>query len=303
VTAIDGLLLLMVLIWGSNYTIIKSAFSEIDPQAFNALRMIEASTLLVGAMALARRRRWNPARIFYTPDPLTRRDAAALAALGAVGHCLYQYCFVGGVARTSVANAALILAASPMVITLVSAAVGADRISRRHWAGVALSFAGIYLALGRGARLAGESVTGDLLMGAAVLCWACYTVGARPLMQRHSPVAVTALSMLCGTALYLPICLPALMRVDWERVSGVTWASLVYSGAAAIAIAYVIWYAAVRELGSSRTAIYSNLLPVVAMLTAWIWLGESLGPAKLFGVAAVLAGVALTRSGSKLGRP
>jgi drug/metabolite transporter (DMT)-like permease len=53
----------------------------------------------------------------------------------------------------------------------------------------------------------------------------------------------------------------------------------------------------VREIGSSRTAVYSNLVPIVAMLTAVVFLGEPLGARTIAGAAAVLSGVALTRVG------
>ena len=78
-----------------------------------------------------------------------------------------------------------------------------------------------------------------------------------------------------------------------------TWIKLVYSSLFAICVAYTIWYAAVREIGSARTSVYSNLLPIVAMVTAYLWIGEPLGWAKLIGAAAVLAGVALTRLGHR----
>jgi drug/metabolite transporter (DMT)-like permease len=118
-------------------------------------------------------------------------------------------------------------------------------------------------------------------------------------MARHSPVGITALSMLIGTLVYVPIALPALLHVPWATVSTVTWIKLVYSSLFAICVAYTIWYAAVREIGSARTSVYSNLLPIVAMITAYIWLKEPIGPQKLAGAAAVLAGVALTRMGQQ----
>jgi drug/metabolite transporter (DMT)-like permease len=139
------------------------------------------------------------------------------------------------------------------------------------------------------------SLRGDLMLMGAVLCWALYTMGSRPLMERHSPVGVTALSMLIGTALYVPVAASNLVRVDWIAVSAATWIKLVYSAIFAICVSYTIWYAAVRAIGSARTSVYSNLIPIVAMSTAWLWLGEPLGRAKLLGAAAVLAGVAVAR--------
>ena len=297
----------MTIIWGTNYALVKTAFRELDPQAFNALRLIEASAVMVGVNLLVRRYRpaaagqagGEIASIFHTPAEVTRRDWLRLAWLGLVGHCLYQYLFVGGLAQTSVANGALIVSSSPIVITLLSTLTGKEKIGAPHWAGTVLSFLGIYIVVGRGAHVSDASLRGDLMLMAAVVCWALYTIGARPLMTRHSPVGVTALSMLLGTILYLPLAAPAFARVEWQAVSALTWIKLVYSSLFAICVAYTIWYAAVREIGSARTSVSSNLLPIVAMVTAYVWLGEPLGADKLAGAAAVLAGVALTRLGRR----
>src|SRR6266540_1317177 len=287
---LDALLLLMTVIWGTNYALIKTAFRELDPQAFNALRLILASTVLVSATAIVRR-----STIFHTPAPVTRADWIRLAWLGLVGHCLYQYLFIGGLAKTSVANGALLVSASPVVITLFSTIGGKERIGALHWAGTLLSLLGIYIVVGRGAHLSGASLRGDVMLMGAVVCWALYTIGARPLMERHSPVGVTAVSMLLGTMVYVPLSASRLSHVPWAAVSPIAWVKLVYSALFALCIAYTIWYAAVRAIGSARTSVYSNLLPIVAMITAWLWLHEPIEPAKIAGAAAVLAGVALTR--------
>ena len=294
VSRLDAWLLLMAIIWGTNYAIVKSAFSEIDPQAFNALRLVLASTLLGLASRAARRLRLD--EDFHTSARVTRDDWLRLVVLGVVGHCIYQYLFVGGLARTSVANGSLIISLTPVVITLASAVGGREHIGALHWAGTLLSLAGIYLVVGRGAHVSGASVSGDLMMIAAVACWAFYTIGARPLMDRHSPVGVTALTMIVGTAAYVPMVAPHLANLPWREISPAAWLKLIYSSIFALCVAYTIWYAAVRRIGSARTSIYSNLLPIIAMLTAYLWLHEPIGAVKLMGGAAVLCGVALTRS-------
>ena len=194
-----------------------------------------------------------------------------------MGHFLYQFTFVAGLAQTSVANSALMIAATP-----VSSRSSRPRSARSgsvplHWAGAALSLTGIYIVVGHGARIGGGSLRGDLLMAVAVCCWAIYTLGSRPLMTRHSPVGVTGLSMAIGTLLYVPVAVPQIRAVDWSAVSRGTWIAIVYSALFALCIAYTIWYAAVREIGSARTSVYSNLVPIVAMLTAVLFLGEPLG--------------------------
>jgi drug/metabolite transporter (DMT)-like permease len=301
---IDLLLLLMSVFWGTNYSIVKSVFREIDPQAFNALRMSLASLIflavIVGVRVRAARRDRSAGSggVFYTPAAMTARDWWGLAGLGLIGHCCYQYTFMAGLSRTSVANSSLMLGATPVLVALLSALLGIDRIGRLHWVGAALSMTGIYLVVGTGFSLGSHGATGDLLMIAAVCCWAVYTIGARPLMMRHSPVGVTGTSMIMGTLMYLPLAWPHFEGLRLSAISASTWAALLYSAVFALCISYTIWYAGVRQLGSARTSIYSNFVPIVAMLSAVFVLHEPLGVRKILGAAAVLAGVALTRIGS-----
>ncbi len=306
---LDLLLLLMVLIWGTNYSIVKAAFDEIDPQAFNALRMLLASLVFGVILVWVRRPRAAApggasapgrfASIFYTPAPITRQDWLGLLGLGIVGHCFYQFFFIGGLARTTVANSSLMLAFTPVMIALVSAALGQERITKLHWVGAALSMAGIYIVVAARADptavATGSTLVGDLMMFAAVCCWAAYTLGARRLMVRHSPVGVTGLSMVIGTVLYVVAVSPHLMTVNWSAVSVRTWMAIVYSALFALCVAYTNLYMAVQQIGSARTSVYSNLVPIVAMITAVVFIGESLTTTKILGAAAVLLGVALTR--------
>ena len=304
---IDLLLLLMTVLWGTNYTIVKRAFREIDPQAFNALRLIIASTVFLLIIAGARLvdegepdeagPETGVGSVFRTRARMTAREWGGLAALGVVGHCIYQYCFMAGLARTSVANSALMLGLTPVLVAILAATLGLEGISRRHWLGAAISLTGIYLVVGQGFAPGSHGAAGDLLMAGAVCCWAIYTIGARPLMTRHSPVAVTGLSMMIGTAIYVPLMAPALWRVDWAGVSASTWGWLVFSALFSLNVAYTIWYAGIRQIGPARTSVYSNLVPIVAMVTAVVFLGEPVSARKLLGAAAVIGGVALTRLG------
>jgi drug/metabolite transporter (DMT)-like permease len=118
-------------------------------------------------------------------------------------------------------------------------------------------------------------------------------------MERHSPLGVTALSMSMGTVLYVSAVSPELRHVDWAAVSGTTWLALVYSAVFALAVSYMIWYTGVQKLGGTRTSVYSNLVPLVALAVAVLWRGEPLGLRKALGAALVLAGVGLTRAAAR----
>jgi drug/metabolite transporter (DMT)-like permease len=288
---LDAWLLLVTIIWGSNFSVIKKALVEIPPIGFNLLRLVLASATLLALLPLV------PARdgMAHPVRSLDRGDWIGIAALGLVGHCVYQLAFMFGIAQTSVANTSLIFGCSPIVVALTSAALGHERVAPVRWAGAALSVSGIYLAIGHASRLSADSLRGDAWVAAAMLCWAAYTVASVPLLRRHHPLMITALSMTIGTVLYAPFGVPDLVRLRWTAVTAGAWIGLSASSLLALVFAYVIWYLAVQRLGSTRTAMYSNLVPLVAMAVAAIWLGEPVTTSKIVGTAAVLAGVALTR--------
>lgn len=302
----DGLLLLMTIIWGVNFSIVKVALRQIPPLAFNTIRLAIASVLFLLAIAVVRARRnsgggnalgGGPASgvAERPPAPILRRDWLLIAVFGFIGHFVYQICFLVGLANTTVANSSLILGCSPVVVALLVAAAGHERVRRSHWAGAALSVFGIYLVVGHGARVGAESLYGDVLTLCGLFCWSIYTVGAKGLLDRHSPLEVTGYSMAFGTVPFAVMSIGDIRSVDWQAVHADAWAALVFSAVFALFVAYLIWYSAVQRIGNVRTSIYSNLTPISALLIAVLWLGEPWTAAKVVGAAAILFGMALTR--------
>lgn len=299
---VDGILMVMVLIWGVNYSVIKRAFAEIPPQPYNAIRMVIATAVFFAAMAWAAnaaRAGQKVSRIFHTDAKVTAADKWRLIGLGIVGQFLYQICFVGGVNGTSVSNSALIIGATPVVVAIASAAMGRERITTLHWLGAATSSLGIYLVVGHGADFGGAHLRGDLLVMASVGCWAIYSMGAASLIQRHSPLYVTGMTFAIGAVPYVLYALPALAAIDWPNLSAYVYVSVVLSALLALCLAYLIWYTAIQAIGVARTSLYSNLVPVAAMAVAAVWLNEPITSIKVGGATAVLTGLWLTRLGRK----
>jgi len=290
---LDLLLLLMVIIWGSNFSVIKLALLEFPQATFNALRLLLASSVFLVAIAVVRARARAGRR---PPVPaLTRQEWRLVFLLGLLGTVLYQLLFLAGVARTSVANSALIFGCTPVAVAIMASVAGHDRLSGARWAGAALSFAGIYALVGRRAELSVSSLAGDALVFGGMLCWSLYSVLAQPLLKRHSPLIVTGLAMASGTVVYLLFAIAPMLRTNWEAISAASWVLMASSSLLALAFAYMVWYTAVQRIGSSRTAIYSNLTPIVAMIVAAMWLGEQITQPQVIGAVLILSGIAITR--------
>jgi drug/metabolite transporter (DMT)-like permease len=283
----DALLLLMILIWGSNFSIVKVALRDFPEGPFNAMRLVTATAVFLlvifGTSARERLR------------ALTRRDWIELFFLGSIGTFLYQFCFVASVKRTSVANGSLIIGVSPIVIAILSAIAGHERIRPVRWLGIAVAMLGLYLVVGRGVDMSAQTFRGDLLMMAGVICWAVYSVASQPILKRHSPLIVIALTFSFGATLYVLAMTPVLIATDWSAVSGFSWLMMLTSALLALNLSYWIWYTGLKRLGGSRTSVYSYLTPVVAMVVAAVWLSEPIAANQLAGAGAILAGLLITR--------
>jgi drug/metabolite transporter (DMT)-like permease len=290
---LDTLLLLMVVIWGSNFSAVKYALRDFPEVSFNALRLLLACAVFLAAIAVVRAR----ARAGVRPPepPITPREWRVIVLLGILGTGFYQLLFLAGVARTSVANSSLIFGCTPVAVAILSSIAGHDRLTLARWVGAALSFTGIYTLVGHRAALSTSTLLGDAMIFGAMLCWSLYSVIAQPLLKRHSPLVITGWAMIVGTAMYLLVVGFAVLRTDWAAISTTSYVLMAASSLLALAFAYIVWYTAVQKIGSARTAVYSNLTPIVAMIVAAISLGEQISRAQLLGAVLILSGIAVTR--------
>src|SRR4030095_10442207 len=286
--ATDLLLLLMTVIWGSNFPAIKSSSEDMLPMSFNAVRFSIASTMMLIVAVLSR----NGLKI-------ARGDRKKLFLLGLLGNTIYQSLFITGMAHTRAGNAALILATTPMFTAILGRIQKHEYFTRRGVGGLLLAFAGIVMIVisGHGEGSLGETMLGDFLLLITCVCWSLYTVGSKQLVHKYGSMKATTVMITRGTPLLLLVCAPSLIAQDWDRVRPVAWIGVVYSGLFAIALAYLIWSYGVSRIGSTRTALYSNITPIVALLVAWIALGEKPTLGQIAGGIVIFGGIYLVRHG------
>jgi drug/metabolite transporter (DMT)-like permease len=282
----DASLVLMAIIWAVNFSVVKYGTALVAPLAYNGVRVGLAALALILVVVLAR-----------APLP-SRRDVLALAGLGVLGNGLYQCLFVIGVSKTSASDAALVIAATPAFVAIIGRLRGTERTNARRAGGIALSILGMaFVVLGASAAPSGNaSLVGDLIMLGASLCWATYTVLLKPYTTRIPGLQISTLTMVGGAIPLVAYCLPAMSRVNWSSFPALGWAAVAYSGVGSLVIAYAFWYRGIRIIGPTRTAMYSNLQPVVAVLVAWAMLGEVPTLVQGVGAGAIMAGLLLSRA-------
>jgi len=283
----DLLLLSVVLIWAASFSVVKYALREIGPLAFSSVRFVTASViLLIWAWVTEGK-------------PVIRREdwlRAIMVGLTAVG--VYQVFFAVGLQYTTASNSSLMLATIPAWTAMFAAASGQERIAPLQIVGMCMSFVGVALTIrggGAGFQLAWDSIRGDAMTLIAAALSGASAVLSRRLLARYSALRMMSVSMLCGSVFLVVVSVPEMVAQQWSHISWGTWLALAFSAVPAAGVAYVIWFKSIGEIGASRTVIYNNLIPPVAILIALTTLGERLTALQALGAAIVLGGVVLTR--------
>jgi drug/metabolite transporter (DMT)-like permease len=278
-------MLAVVVIWGTNYTVVKETMDAIPALAFMSLRFALAALAMGGLML------W-----FEGWKPLPRATFLRLAALGLIGNTLYQICFMIGMSHTTVANSGVLGAVSPVLVPLLAGVLGLDKMTRSILLALVLAVPGMLLVVSsHGPDMSAETRLGDLLILTGSCCWAIYTVGLRSLSTELSPLRITAMTMLAGAPGAVLAGLPAVLRLEPSTITPGAWAGIIYSALLPLVLGYFIWNRSVQQVGSSRTALYITGMPVVAALTAWAVRGERPTPIQAAGSMLILAGVLVSR--------
>ncbi|MGI8619188.1 MAG: DMT family transporter [Gemmatimonadaceae bacterium] len=285
-TATDFMLFMMATIWAVNFSVVKFATGIFTPLAFTGLRVAMAAVVLL-VIAVASKSPWPG-----------KRDFLILLAIGVLGHGLYQYLFVEGLSRTRAGHAALIVAAAPAFIMVASRIRGIEPIRRKMLVGIALSVVGVGIIISDSAQSPAGKATlaGSLLMVAAVMTWTTFTVLLQPYTLVFSPLKLSAITIMGGLLPLLVVSGPALMATDWLAIPLSAWVAVFYASIVSMVIAYLFWYRGIKLLGPTRTSVYSNIQPVIALAIAWIFLREVPTLWQTIGAATIISGVLFTRA-------
>jgi drug/metabolite transporter (DMT)-like permease len=277
-------MLLVVVIWGINFVVVKAAFSQVPPLAFTAMRFTVTSLAFL-LILFWRRELWIPTG-----------SAWRIIWLGLVGNTLYQAAFAIGLSMTKPANSAMLLATTPALLALVGGLLGIERITRRMMAGILLAMLGIVFVISsRGISFSFETLKGDLITLLSVFCWVAYVLGVRTVDGQVSSIQLTALSMIAGAPGLILLGLPQLIQVDFASLNGLVWVGLLYSTFLSLVLAYLLYNRSVRKIGSVHTSMHGSAIPIVTALAAWIAMGERPTVFQALGAALIIAGVVFTR--------
>jgi drug/metabolite transporter (DMT)-like permease len=260
----------------------------IDPVALGAFRFGIGFCLLLPMALLRTGESW--------PAP---HDWPAAAGLGLLLFGLFPLLFNASLHHTTAARGALALSALPLLTMAVAGVLRVEPFTRRKTIGVLVAMAGVGLALLSGLRTAPpDAWRGDLLMLAAALGMALYSVGSRPLIRRSGPLTFTAVAMAFGALCLTGIAWRGGSFAPVVSFGTAQWLAIAYLGVFGGAIVFFLWAFALGRTTPTRVAISVTVNPVAAGLVgAWL-LAEPVRWNLVAGLLAVLAGIVIAATGA-----
>jgi drug/metabolite transporter (DMT)-like permease len=279
--------LVLVVIWGGNFTLQKYLFGLISPGGF-----LWARYLIMPVCALFLMR-WRFGRCL---PPLPRKDWMHMAWLGFIGHSLHVGLVTYGIHWSTAFSSSVILACGPIFTLLILRVQGLERLSLPQMAGVTLAFGGVLVFLSD--KLLGghwRAGGGDLVLLIAAGLFSYYTVAVKPVMQRHGPVLTIGYATLLGGLPVMLLSVPAGLEANWSSLDFWAWVGLLWSVMVSAFIGWLAWGWINNVRGVARTAPLMYLMPPMAGLFAWALSGEHYTWVKIAGAGVTLLGVALAQ--------
>jgi drug/metabolite transporter (DMT)-like permease len=263
-----------LLAFASNSVLCRMALAHgsIDPTSFASLRILSGAATLWIISALLRRR----------SRPTGSWISASMLAL-------YAFSFSYAYVSLGTGTGALILMGAVQTTMIVAGVRAGERPTRIQWIGLLLAMGGTVYLVSPG--ITAPPVLGSALMVLAGFAWGVYSLRGR---RSSDPITTTTENFIRAVPILIALNLVQLAQLQWST-QGVLLALL--SGSLTSGIGYVVWYAALRGLTTTRAAVVQLAVPVIAAMGGVVFLSESIVTRLVIASLAVLGGVGLAVTG------
>ena len=277
-------LIATLMLWSGNWIVARAVREDIAPGIATVGRLFIVLAILLPFAFNGLRRKLRA---------LGSREWKILAALGFTGGGIHLGLQWLGLHYTTATSGILYLSMSPIFILMLAAPLG-EHIGPRQWAGVAISFCGVYLIATQGRPAVPSFNIGDMMALASMMMWAGYTVLLR--VRRDALSTIELLVMVCafGVAFMVPWVAWDLLFNPGMSLNAAGFLAVLYSAIGSLLLAYAGWSYVVRRLGAARAGVTLHLMPAMGVVLAALLLREYPSWFHFAGIALILAGVGLS---------
>jgi drug/metabolite transporter (DMT)-like permease len=272
-------------IFGANFSVVKYITpSAIQPLALNVVRILITTILF-----------W----VFFAFKPgkmeVNRKDVTRFIVCGAAGVALNQLMFIKGLSLTTSIHAALLMLATPIIITFIAAWLLKERLDKIKFIGLALGIGGaINLIIQKDSlQSASDIIRGDIFVLLNAILYGFYLVMVRPLMEKYTALQVIRWIFTIGLFIILPIGWNEFTATNWQAIEPGHWTAIAFVVFGATFFSYLFNIYGVSVLGASATGAYIYTQPVFAAVIAMIFMGEEFTLSKALSALLIFAGVYL----------
>ena len=258
------ILVLLTLVWGLNWPIMKLGVNDFAPLSFRTLSIWLGIPVLAAAL-------W----VLKVPFAVPRRHWPALLWLAATNMFVWHVCIILAVKTLSSGRAAILGYTMPIFSAVIGAALFSAVLSRRSWLGVGAAAVGVGLLLWHELTgLAGKPL-GVALALVAAGTWA---LGTQLLRRTRIPVPTLAISfwMTVLTAVVMTALSVGFEQPQWKAPSTTTWGAILFNAVGVFGFAHATWFYLARALPPVASTLSVMLIPIIGVFSGALWLGELL---------------------------
>lgn len=279
-------LFLLAFIWGWSFLFIKVAVAGMTPPTVAAVRLGLGAIVV---LAVVRARRWAM--------PNGWQSWRHFFVVGAFGSALPFTMLAWGEQHVSSALTAVLNASTPLFAAIMAGVLVGDRLRPVQVGGLLLGFAGVAVAAGiGGSDLAESSRWGEAASVGAGACYGLSFAYARRNLMDLAPLLAAAGQLVTGTLLLVPAAVATTVRGGFH-VNARQALAVLLLGVFGTGVAYVISYRLIADVGPTRAAVVTYLVPVVAVTVGVVFLHEPFSSRIIVGGLLIVAGIAVLGTG------
>lgn len=286
--------MLFIFLWGANFILAEIALKEMSPISFSVSRFAMGGVAMIFVMYLQYR-----AECQRTSKPISfipkvqKKHWPRLLLVSVIGATLAPWLGIEGLGLTHGARASLWLALGPAVSTGFGYLFSTERMGPYGYLGVFCAVIGTII-LGWDGFQSGQGYWfGDLILIIALILTVIELHLIKPLAREYGSVPIVALRTAIGGLLYLLIAAPALAEVSWLSLGLWTWIAIIAGGAIGVGVGQWVKVRALKILGPTQVVLYGNMVPVAALLIAWLSIGENPSHLEILSAVFIVSGAIL----------